>query len=127
MISNDSEGMDIRFENRNNYLYAFFSGKRDTLRDTIKFWQCAIDECNKYAHKKLLIEQDLPNPLSTMNTYQLIEAILKMPITHIKVAFIDRDVEQIDTDLFGETVAVNRGGMGRVFTNLSDAEAWLIS
>jgi hypothetical protein len=127
MISNDSEGMDIRFENRNNYLYAFFSGKRDTLRDTIKFWQCAIDECNKYAHKKLLIEQDLPNPLSTMDTYQLIEAILKMPITHIKVAFIDRDVEQIDTDLFGETVAVNRGGMGRVFTNLSDAEAWLIS
>ena len=127
MLSNCADVMNIRFENRNHYLYAFFSGKRENLRDTIKFWQSAIDECNKQAYKKLLIEQDLPNPLSTLDTYQLIEAILKMPMSHIKVAFVDRDVEQNEMNMFGETVAVNRGGVGRVFTGLSEAEAWLIS
>jgi hypothetical protein len=29
--------------------------------------------------------------------------------------------------MFVETVAVNRGIVGRVFTNLPDAEAWLLS
>jgi hypothetical protein len=127
MLSDCADVMNIRFENRKEYLYAFFAGKRENLQDTIQFWQCAIDECNKRAFKKLLIEQDLPNPLSTLDIFQLMDAILKMPISHLKVAFVDRDVEQIEMNIFGETVAVNRGGVGRVFTSLSEAEAWLIS
>ena len=124
---NNNEGINICFENRTGYLYAFFAGKRNELSDTIKFWQNAIDECNKRGYEKLLIEQDLPNPLSITDIYNLIGVILKIPGNHPKTAFIDRDLSQNDMNLFGQTVAANRGLIGKIFTNVSDAEAWLIS
>lgn len=125
--TNENEGSGIRFENRDGYLYTFFSGKRNGLSDAKKYWQCAIDECNKRAYKQLLVEQHFSIPLSTVDTFALAEAISRMPVTHLTVAFVDRDLTQTDMNMFAETVAVNRGGFGRVFVNLTDAKAWLTS
>jgi len=127
MQSTSNDGMDIRFENRNGYLYAFLSGRGDNVSVAIKFWQCAIDECNKRGQKRLLVEQDFPNPLSTVDAFYLADAISKMAVAQLKIAFADRDREQNEVSMFVETVAVNRGVLGQVFTNLSDAETWLIS
>lgn len=127
MQLNSNEDINIHFENRNGYLYAFFSGRRDNLAVAIKFWQCAIDECNKRGQKRLLVEQHFPDPLSTVDAFYLADAISKMPVAHLKIAFADRDYEQNDINMFVETVAVNRGVLGQVFTTLSDAETWLIS
>jgi len=33
----------------------------------------------------------------------------------------------IDPKRFGETVALNRGGIGKVFTNIGEAESWLFN
>jgi len=33
----------------------------------------------------------------------------------------------IDPQKFGETVALNRGGIGKVFTNIGEAESWLFN
>jgi hypothetical protein len=122
----DSE-ININIQKRDGYLYAFFTGNRNELSDTIKYWKTAIEECNKYGYKNLLIEQDLPNPLSITEIYSLIGAIVKMPGNHPKTAFIDRDLEQKDMDSFGLTVASNRGLIAQIFTNISDAEKWLLS
>ena len=124
---NNEEARDIRFEDRNDYLYAFFTGKRDGLADAIRFWRRAIEECNKRNYGKLLIEQDFPKPLSMDDAFCLADAIAKMPVGKIKIAFADRDYTQNVTNQFAETVAVNRGVFGRVFTNLHEAETWLVS
>jgi hypothetical protein len=125
--SHSADYINIRFEDREGYLYAFFSGRRDNLADAIKFWQRAIDECRKRAYKRLLVEQDFSVPLSTADAFYLADAISKMPITQLKIAFVDRDLEQNDINMFAGTVAANRGAVGRVFTNVSDAEKYLTS
>jgi len=33
----------------------------------------------------------------------------------------------IDPERFGETVALNRGGIGKVFINIEEAESWLVN
>lgn len=125
--SNSEDHITIRFEDREGYLYAFFSGRRDNLADAIKFWQRAVDECHKRAYKRLLVEQDFLVPLSTADTYYLAAAISKMPVPRLKIAFVDRDLEQNDINMFAGTVAANRGVVGRIFTNVSDAEKHLTS
>jgi len=125
--SHSEDYINIRFEDREGYLYAFFSGRRDNLADAIKFWQRAVDECRKRAYKRLLVEQDFSVPLSTADAFYLADAISKMPITQLKIAFVDRDLEQNDINMFAGTVAANRGAVGRVFTNVSDAETYLTS
>lgn len=127
MEQNSKKAVEVRFENRDGYLYAFLSGRRDNLSDAIAYWQSAVDECNKRGFKKLLVEQNFPIPLTTIDTFYLAEALSQMPISHLTVAFVDQDTEQNDMNMFAETVAVNRGGVGRVFTNFPDAEAWLLS
>jgi hypothetical protein len=125
--SNSEDYVNVRFEDREGYLYAFFSGRRDNLDDAIKYWRRAVEECHKRAYKKLLVEQDFPVPLSTADAYYLASAISKMPVTRLKIAFVDRDLEQNDINMFAGTVAGNRGVMGRIFTNVSDAERYLAS
>jgi len=123
----EPEEICISFEDRNGYFYAFFSGKRNGLEDAKQYWLRAVEECNKRGYKRLLVEQYFPVPLSRVDTFYLAEALARMPIRNLRVAFVDRDIDQNDMNLFAETVAVNRGGVGKVFTNLMDAEAYLLA
>jgi len=123
----EPEEICISFEDRNGYFYAFFSGKRNGLEDAKQYWLRAVEECNKRGYKRLLVEQYFPVPLSRVDTFYLAEALARMPIRNLRVAFVDRDIDQNDMNLFAETVAVNRGGVGKVFTNLVDAEAYLLA
>ncbi len=119
--------LGISYEDRNGYFYAFFSGKRNGLEDAKRYWRTAIEECSRRGFKRLLIEQFFPVPLSRIDTFYLAEAVARMPIRNLKIAFVDRDIEQNGMNVFGETVAVNRGGVGKVFTNFVDAEAYLLA
>ena len=127
MEPDSNENLNICFEDRNGYLYAFLSGKRNGLPDAKRYWKRVIDECNKRGSKRLLVEQYFPIPLSTMDTFSLAEALVQMPITKLRIAFVDQDIEQNGMNMFAETVAVNRGGVGKVFTNVADAEAYLLA
>ncbi len=49
--------LGISYEDRNGYLYAFFSGKRNGLEDARRYWLAAIEECNRRGYKRLLVEQ----------------------------------------------------------------------
>lgn len=122
-----SDDLSISFEDRNGYLYAFFSGERRGLEDAKRYWLTAVEECNKRGYKRLLVEQYFPRPLSRIDTFYLAEAIARMPIQNIRIAFVDRDIDQNGINMFAETVAVNRGGVGKVFTSFVEAEAYLLS
>ena len=84
-----------------------------------------IDEAYKRESKRLLIEENFPNQLSLTEIYTLTVEISKMLKTPLKIAFVDRMAEQNQLNMFGETVAVNRGVYGRVFSDIRAAEEWL--
>ena len=127
MAINENERATIRFEDRGEYLYAYVTGPKDSQEISIDYWQRVIDECRKRDFKKLLIEEDLPNQATTVEIFNMIKALAEMITFPLKIAFYDREAEHLDLNLFGETVAVNRGVDGRVFPDLEDAVNWLKS
>lgn len=118
---------DIRYEERDCYLFALVSGEEDSLEVTISYFRDVIDECERRGLEKLLIVEEFPNQLSTMDMYEAIEAISEMVSSPLKIAFVDRHADHDDLNRFGETVGVNRGLNGRVFASTEEAEAWLRS
>jgi len=48
-------------------------------------------------------------------------------LTGIKVAFVDRQLDHASLNEFGVLVAVNRGLIGKAFSNQRDAVEWLMS
>jgi hypothetical protein len=116
----------IEFEHRPKYLYAFVSGKDDSLEITRSYWQKMLDECRAHGFDKLLVEENLEGSLSMHEVYEFASEYSQMGFREILVAFIDRQPEQRQLHRFGELVATNRGGRIRVFDSVSDAKQWLL-
>lgn len=126
-ISLESKNLyTIEFEHHPKYLYAFISGKDDSLEITRSYWQEMLDECRKHGFDKLLVEENLKGSLSIHEVYEFASEYARMGFREILVAFFDRHPEQQQLNRFGELVATNRGGRIRVFDSLTDAKQWLL-
>ncbi len=123
--SPDKPDYEIRFEDREGYLYAYVSGEEDSLAVSLDYWERVITECEKRVVRALLLEEDFPNQSSAIDMYTVTRAIASMAPGSLRIAFIDRESDHAELNAFGETVAVNRGLHGRIFRDVADAEAWL--
>ena len=119
------ETFKIRYQEREGYLHAFISGEEDSLSCSLEYWRRVIAECHARGLKALLVEESFPNQLSTMEIFTITSTIPKLGSEGLKIAFIDAEAEHSKLNLFGETVAVNRGVFGRVFPTPEEAAAWL--
>ena len=66
-------------------------------------------------------------PPTTMERYKHGEKVAKIQFNHDSqscIALVGKE-PIIDPQRFGETVALNRGAVGRVFTDIYDAVIWL--
>ena len=75
MQSNSKRGAQIKFEEHQDYLYAFISGEHDSLAISLDCWRRVIDECHHREYVKLLVEEAFPNQLSVTEIYTLTAAI----------------------------------------------------
>ena len=125
MSNNGTETFEIQYQECEGYLHAFIKGKKDSVAAALEYWQCVIDECKRRGFNALLVEEAFPNQLSIMDMFTVTRAIPRMGSIGLKIAFVDRETEHSELNLFGESVAVNRGVFGRVFPTLEEAAAWL--
>ena len=100
---------------------------RTPVANASKTQRRVVGACQKRGFDRLLVEENFPNQLSMIQMHMLAVFIAELLPPAIKVAFVDQNAEQNDLNAFGETVAVNRGVVGRVFMTAADAEAWLTS
>ena len=121
------EAFEIRYQERKGYLHAFVSGNEDSVESALEYWNNVIAECHKRGLKALLFEESFPNQLSTMEMFTLSSAIPEMGSRGLKIAFVDEEKDHRALNLFGETVAVNRGVFGMVFPTIEEATTWLKS
>jgi len=121
------EAFRIRYQEHEGYLHAFISGEEDSLECSLEYWRRVIDECHRRGLKSLLVEESFPNQASTMEMYNITSALPGMGSQGLKIAFVDREADHSELNMFGETVAVNRGVFGRVFRTAEEAAAWLKS
>ena len=118
----------ITFELRPHYLYAHVKGDADSYDISHAYWTEISAECAKHNVEKLLVDEDLAQPMQSMSeVFQGASERSFMGLGGLKIAFVDRHAEQHEQNLFGELVATNRGLFLKVFDNFEDGENWLLS
>jgi hypothetical protein len=115
----------VHFEERPGYLYAFVNGHKDSLEVSKRFWAQIHATAVELDSKRVIVEEDFPNQLSTMEIFEIAEFVTKTFRYNIKIAHVDRKMSDMQLNRFAETVAVNRCCKGRVFNKLDDAEKWI--
>jgi hypothetical protein len=117
----------VKFEHRKGYLYAYGQAKKDSFDVSLGFWKEVAIYCKENGFTKVLVEEDFDTDNSMIDTYEIMTQGQKMGLAGVKIAFVDCHPEQMNTNLFAETVARNRGISGKVFSSVKEAEEWLLS
>jgi len=125
MTTEPESDFSLSIEERCNYLYAFYTGPKDTLAVSTKIVTQISQEAEKRGISKVLMDEDFPNQVSTMEMYDICETLVQLFGRCKKVAHVDRNPGDLDLNQFGETIAVNRGLEIRAFATVEDAEKWL--
>jgi hypothetical protein len=124
---NSAQLYELSFEYRRQYLYAFVTGEKDSYEISRQYWTEIAEECKKIGIKKVLVEEDIKENVSMSEMYRIASELPELGFFGIRLAFVDRQIEQHQLNQFGETVATNRGLFSRVFNNFEEAEKWLLS
>ena len=125
--NNSAAAYAVRYEERDGYLYVFVEGPAEQLEASIETFSAIAQECKDRGFKRILIEEDLGTNLEFVDMYNFASQVPEMGFRGIKVAVSDRHIDHLEDNLFGETVAVNRGTLVRVFSDVNEAEKWLLS
>ena len=125
--SKEDKPYKVTFENRGGYLYAYAQGEEDNYEISAAFWTDIATYCKENCFSKVLVEEDFETDTSVLEKHELMSRGHEAGFTGIKIAFIDRHPEQMKGNLFAETVACNRGLFVKVFSNVEEAENWLLS
>ncbi len=116
----------IHYDYHKKYLTATVSGEKDSLEVSLLFWQEIFDECKNRNFTRLLVTENFKNDISAIDMYILGEKLADMVPKNVCVAFVDEQIQQLELNKFSETVAYNRGGKGKVFSDYQEAEKWLL-
>ncbi len=117
----------IQFEYRPEFLVATVCGESDSLEISLQFWSHIHKEVRKHGYKSVLVLENLQNTIGTFDTYLLNQQLGQMGFFNIRIAFVDAFPDQSDINQFGETVAINRGLVLKVFLCKEEAEQWLLA
>jgi|SRR5690606_23776835 len=117
--------LSAHFEHRDEYLYVKIEG-RGSYEQQKEIWEQIAGELRSSSHFRLMVEQRSRSDLDMSDVFQLSADIAAMGLDDCRSAYVDPDETNADINEFGETVAINRGFNGKVFTNVEEAEAWLL-
>lgn len=125
---NSGKPYSITFEIRPRYLYAYVQGDADSYEISNAYWQEVSAELAKHKMQKLLLDEDLSQPMDSMSDiFKGASERSFMGLSGVKIAFVDRHADQHEQNLFGELVATNRGLYCKVFSDFEEGESWLVS
>jgi hypothetical protein len=116
----------LTLEERPDYLYAYVTGEKDSYEISKRYWQEIADYLVGTDYKSVLVDEDITQPASVVDVFQLVSECPEMGFTGIRIAFFDRKIEHHELNSFGELVAANRGLDGRAFNDFDMAHEWII-
>ncbi|MFY0672142.1 MAG: hypothetical protein JXQ87_01975 [Bacteroidia bacterium] len=117
----------IDFENKVKYLHCKVIGETDSVSTSKAFWIDIKAECIKTNQRNILVEEEFNNNLRAVEAYE-VAVFIAEEFKHIgKIAHFDKEASHFEMNQFGENVALNRGGQGKVFNNKKMAIDWLIT
>ena len=112
---------------RSNYVHAHCTGQVQ-VDHFVSAVGRALESARSTGLKAILMDvREVTGTLSTVDRFVLGEDIAAMQRTHAfaaAVAVLGKE-PLVEADRLGEKVATNRGAIGKVFTDLEEAERWI--
>lgn len=118
---------DLRFEERPGYLLAHVTGPADSLDVSLSYWQEIVEEVTRLQVTRLLVVEDFPNDVSTLEMLRVVNYLVSLGLRHIHTAFVDVRHDQLARNLLGELVVVAHGLPAKVFASVEQGERWLLA
>ncbi|MDQ3748821.1 MAG: hypothetical protein M3367_07395 [Acidobacteriota bacterium] len=59
----------LEFEQRPEHLYTYVRGEKDSLEISLQYWKEIADECRRAGYKKVFVEEDIKEEVSTIEMY----------------------------------------------------------
>lgn len=115
----------ITVDESHGYLTIHVKGK-DSLSFSLEYWRKIGEICRQKNVNKVLVIEELEGQISVSDMFALCEQLPKL-VGGIDIAFIDIEKEHSKDNLFGETVARNRGCNIKDFTDEHQAAKWLLN
>lgn len=123
--SSTGDAYTLRFEERPGYVRAHVRGERDTVEISLAYWTEIADYCHQHDVRAVLVIEELAERAAVLDIYEVASGLVALGFQNIRIAFVDRNMDELPMMQFGETVARNRGIDGRVFATEAEADAWL--
>jgi len=120
-------GFSLHFEQRSEYLYARIEGSGIDYNEQKECWKLIAEKFDRSPSFRLMVEQCSNQTLDISDAFQLSAEIAEMGFEDCKSAYVDANENNFEVNEFAEVVAINRGFNGKHFTNIDDAEAWLLA
>ena len=118
----------LAMEEKSNHLHVKCNGEFEAVAFLDACKEALAFACEKKIAAVLIDVRNLTGDVfTTMERYEFGKAFaeyqIRLPIV-ICAAVLGKE-PLIDPDRFAETVALNRGALGKVFTNIEEATNWL--
>lgn len=115
----------LRFEQQPGYVRAHVRGEHDTVEISIAYWTEIAEYCRVHEVRAVLVVEEIAERAAVLDIYEVAAGLVALGFANIRIAFVDRNADELPMMQFAETVARNRGIDGRVFASEADAQAWL--
>jgi hypothetical protein len=117
----------LQIEQKPNHLHAVVTGQ-NTRSNVLRYLEDLLRECEARNCWYVLVEEHLEGPrLGTMDVFEIASQRGQPLGSNVRgAAYVDVNASG-DLMKFAEDVAVNRGYPVRVFSNVEDAEKWLVA
>ncbi|MEO5859573.1 MAG: hypothetical protein ABIR33_11560 [Pyrinomonadaceae bacterium] len=115
----------IVFENYPTYLFALVHGEAYGYEVLTGFLKEIADECRVRGFKQVLIEENISAGATKEDAYRVGSEMPELGYAGIRVAYVDRFLDQEEVNEFGRDVAVHNGIDVRLFSDQEMADRWL--
>ena len=117
----------IVFENYPNYLYALVHGESYGYEVLTGFLKEIAHEVRARGFERVLIEENISAGATKDVAFRVASELPQLGFTGIRMAYVDRFLEQEEVNEYGRDVAVHNGIEVRLFDDQEMANRWLTS
>lgn len=112
---------------RDEYVEVLALGDK-SIASATKLWETITAEYEARNCHKVLGISTAENPMPTIDGYQHADLFRRLNIDHrYRIAWVEQNPEAVDATYFTETVLINRGLPGRLFSSVGAAKEWLVN
>ncbi len=121
----DGPGFRIRYDGQPGYLRAHVYDGTDSLQVSMAMWRMLGEECRVRAATRLLVLEELQGTVDTVNSGQIIDAMVEAGFIGVRIAFVEL-LDDIQGNEVAETLCLERGIITRIFSEENTARRWLL-